>query len=223
MQTTYFEQKLFSLNKNLINDFEESFLKDKHESSKFIGERKIKSRVGSRVSFFPSKKNSGMISLESSLELAHVIEFERDLDVCKYQTQAIKIFIDDTHFIIPDFIVKKLNSYEVHEVKPNIDALSTLTLNRFKIAEKILKAHNIELKIFDTKKLVSFENLFILNSSYQKIYNIDIPTDIINNYTNSFFNKKFNNKKELTKFIQQLELPDYMVDYFIFYNRSLGL
>lgn len=223
MQTNYFEQKLFSLNKNLVDQFEKAFQKDKHRSSKFIGERKIKSKVGSRVSFFPSKKNQGTISLESNLELAHAIELERDQDVVKYQTQAIKIFIDESHFIIPDFIVKKLDSYEVHEIKPNIKALSLHNINRFKAAENILNLHNIGFKLFDEKDLIDPNNLIILKSSYQRIYNINIPIESINNYSVLILNKKYKNRHELIDCIKRHEVPDYMADYFIFYNKILGV
>ena len=40
---------------------------------------------------FPSKKNVGMIPVESNLELAYAIELERDLSVVSYRTQALKI------------------------------------------------------------------------------------------------------------------------------------
>ena len=120
MQSSYLEQKTKQLNQNLLRKFEEAFQKQTHVSSKFIGERRVKSRIGSRVSLFPSVKNQGLICLESNLELAHAIALERNEDVLQYRTQAVQIFINDRHFIIPDFIIKTLNGYEVHEIKPNL-------------------------------------------------------------------------------------------------------
>lgn len=128
MQISYTEHKTVQLNQNLLRKFEEAFKKQKHVSSKFIGERRIKSRLGSRVSLFPSVKNCGLICLESNLELAHAIGLERNEDILQYRTQAVQIFISDQHFIIPDFIVKTLNGFEVHEIKPNLKTISEKTV-----------------------------------------------------------------------------------------------
>ena len=131
MQSSYLEQKLEHLNQNLHGKFEDTFRKQTHVSSKFIGERRIKSRIGSRVSLFPSVKNKGLICLESNLELAHAISLERNDDVLEYRTQAIQIFITEKQYIIPDFIIRTLNGYEVHEIKPNLKTISERNFSRF--------------------------------------------------------------------------------------------
>jgi hypothetical protein len=59
MQSSYLEQKTNQLNQNLLIKFEEAFQKQTHVSSKFIGERRVKSRIGSRVSSFQVLKIRG--------------------------------------------------------------------------------------------------------------------------------------------------------------------
>ena len=168
MQLSYLEQKLEHLNQNLHEKFEDAFRKQTHVSSKFIGERRIKSRIGSRVSLFPSSKNEGLICLESNLELAHAISLERDEDILLYRTQAVQIFISDQHFIIPDFIVKTSNGFEVHEIKPNLKTISEKQFSRFKSAEEILNKHHIKFRTFDRNNLLSKEDYLFLNISYQR-------------------------------------------------------
>lgn len=223
MQLSYLEQKLEHLNQNLHEKFEDAFRKQTHVSSKFIGERRIKSRIGSRVSLFPSTKNEGLICLESNLELAHAISLERDENILQYRTQAVQIFISDQHFIIPDFIIKKSNGFEVHEIKPNLKTISERIFSRFKIAEEILKNHCIKFKTFDRHNLLSKQDYLFLNISYQranhKILNksdLDKAEIIINN-------AKFKRKEDLYLLMQSNNLNPMIADYFIFYKKILGV
>lgn len=223
MQSSYLEQKLEHLNQNLHGKFEDAFQKQTHVSSKFIGERRIKSRIGSRVSLFPSTKNEGLICLESNLELAHAISLERDQDILQYRTQAVQIFISDQHFIIPDFIIKKSNGFEVHEIKPNLKTISEKQFSRFKSAEEILKKHHIKFRTFDRNNLLSKEDYLFLNISYQRAnykkqnkYDLKKAETIIK-YSN------FKCKNDLYILMSSNELDPMIADYFIFYKRILGI
>ena len=168
MHISYTENKTAQLNQNLLKKFEEAFQKQTHVSSKFIGERRIKSRVGSRVSLFPSVKNCGLICLESNLELAHAISLERNEDILQYRTQAVKIYLNEQQYIIPDFIVHTRRGFEVHEIKPSLETLSEKKISRFILVQKILKKHNINFRTFDRTTLLSKEEYTFLNISYQR-------------------------------------------------------
>ncbi len=223
MQSSYLEQKLEHLNQNLQEKFEDAFRKQTHVSSKFIGERRIKSRIGSRVSLFPSIKNKGLICLESNLELAHAISLERNEDVLQYRTQALQIFITEKQYTIPDFIIRTLNGYEVHEIKPNLKTISERSFSRFKIAEEILKNHCIKFKTFDRHNLLSKQDYLFLNISYQranhKILNksdLDKAEIIINN-------AKYKRREDLYLLMQSNNLNPMIADYFIFYKKILGV
>lgn len=222
MQSSYLEQKLEHLNQNLHKKFEDAFRKQTHVSSKFIGERRIKSRIGSRASLFPSVKNKGLICLESNLELAHAISLERNEDVLEYRTQAIQIFITEKNYIIPDFIIRTLNGYEVHEIKPNLKTISERNLSRFKIAEDILKNHCIKFKTFDRNNLLSKKDYLFLNISYQRAnhkildkFDLDKAEIIINH-------AKFKSREDLYLLMQSNSLSSMIADHFIFYKKILG-
>lgn len=223
MQSNYLEQKTKLLNQNLLGKFEDAFQKQTHVSSKFIGERRVKSRIGSRVSLFPSVKNQGLICLESNLELAHAIALERNEDILQYRTQAVQIFINDRHFIIPDFIIKTLNGYEVHEIKPNLKTLSEKNITRFKLAKNILNSYSIKFKTFDRTTLLSKQEYLFLNISYQranykKINKIDLEkADTI------IRKNKFKNKIDLYNLMNFNNLDPLISDYFIFYKKILGI
>ncbi|OAL78255.1 TnsA endonuclease N-terminal domain-containing protein [Acinetobacter sp. SFA] len=223
MQSNYLEQKTKLLNQNLLGKFEDAFQKQTHVSSKFIGERRVKSRIGSRVSLFPSVKNQGLICLESNLELAHAIALERNEDILQYRTQAVQIFINDRHFIIPDFIIKTLNGYEVHEIKPNLKTLSEKNITRFKLAKNILNSYSIKFKTFDRTTLLSKQEYLFLSISYQranykKINKIDLEkADTI------IRKNKFKNKIDLYNLMNFNNLDPLISDYFIFYKKILGI
>ncbi len=223
MQSNYLEQKIKLLNQNLLGKFEDAFQKQSHVSSKFIGERRVKSRIGSRVSLFPSVKNQGLICLESNLELAHAIALERNEDILQYRTQAVQIFINDRQFIIPDFIIKTLNGYEVHEIKPNLKTLSEKNITRFKLAKNILNSYSIKFKTFDRTTLLSKQEYLFLSISYQranykKINKIDLEkADTI------IRKNKFKNKIDLYNLMNFNNLDPLISDYFIFYKKILGI
>lgn len=223
MQLSYLEQKLEHLNQNLHGKFEDAFRKQTHVSSKFIGERRIKSRIGSRVSLFPSAKNEGLICLESNLELAHAISLERDQDILQYRTQAVQIFISDQHFIIPDFIIKKSNGFEVHEIKPNLKTISEKQFSRFKSAEEILNKHHIKFRTFDRNNLISKEDYLFLNISYQRAnYKKQNKSDLKKAET-IIKHSNFKCKNDLYILMSSNDLDPMIADYFIFYKKILGI
>lgn len=223
MQSSYLEQKTKQLNQNLLIKFEEAFQKQPHVSSKLIGERRIKSRKGSRVSLFPSIKNQGLICLESNLELAHAISLERDEDILQYRTQAVQIFINNQHFIIPDFIIKTVNGFEVHEVKPNIKTISERQILRFNLAEDILINHNIKFKIYDYNNLLSKKDSIFLSISYQRANYKNINPPDLEKAKSIIKNNKFKNREDLYNLMMNNNLDPIIADYFIFYKKILGV
>ena len=223
MQSSYLEQKTNQLNQNLLIKFEEAFQKQTHVSSKFIGERRVKSRIGSRVSLFPSVKNQGLICLESNLELAHAIALERNEDVLQYRTQAVQIFINDRHFIIPDFIIKTLNGYEVHEIKPNLNTLSEKNIARFNLAESILNSYSIKFRTFDRNNLISKQDCLLLSISYQRANYKKINEIDLEKADTLIRNRNFKNKMDLYKLLNANNLDLMIADYFIFYKKTLGV
>ena len=106
-------------NSNLHEQIELAFKRGSDIAGVLHGIRKIhQGSVGKRTSLFPSKKNAGMIPIESNLELAYAIELERDLSVVSYRTQALKIQLSRSESNYPDFLVKYSDGrIEVHEVK----------------------------------------------------------------------------------------------------------
>lgn len=223
MQLSYLEQKLEYLNQNLYEKFEDAFRKQTHVSSKFIGERRIKSRIGSRVSLFPSTKNEGLICLESNLELAHAISLERDEDVLQYRTQAVQIFISDQHFIIPDFIVKTLKGFEVHEIKPNLKTISARNISRFKSAKEILSKYSINFRVFDHANLLSKKDYLFLNISYQRTNYKTLNKSDLKKAETIIKNSNFKCKNDLYILMSSNELNPTIADYFIFYKKILGM
>lgn len=223
MQSSYLEKKLEHLNQNLHGKFEDAFRKQTHVSSKFIGERRIKSRIGSRVSLFPSAKNEGLICLESNLELAHAISLERDEDILQYRTQAVQIFISDQHFIIPDFIVKTSNGFEVHEIKPNLKTISEKQFSRFKAAEEILNNHHIKFRTFDRTTLLSKQDYIFLNISYQRANHKILNKSDLQKAEIIIKNSNFKYKNDLYIFMSSNNLDPMIADYFIFYKKILGI
>lgn len=219
---SYISNKLSQLNSNLIHNIDAAFKKEAHSSSELVGIRKVKSRPGIRTFLFPSKKNSGLIALESSLELAHAINLERNSDIIEYRTQAIKLFISEQKYIIPDFLVKKLNSIEVHEVKANINMLSNERRLRFELAEQELKKYSISLKIYDAKKLPKREDSQILNMHYQRANFKSFTPEELHFGRILLKENKINNKKDLSLILEENNYSPLLADYFIFYENFLG-
>ena len=223
MQSSYLDQKLIYLNQNLFIKFEEAFKKQIHVSSKFIGERRIKSRIGSRVSLFPSAKNHGLICIESNLELAHAISLERNEDILQYRTQAVQIFISEKQYIIPDFIVRTLNGYEVHEIKPNLKILSERNISRFTIAEEILKNYDIKFRTFDRQNLLSKQDYIFLNISYQRANHKKLSHKILKKAELIIRAGDYKCRNDLYTLMAVNGLDPIFADYFIFYKKILGV
>lgn len=223
MQSNYIEQKTQLLNRNLLEKIEDAFQKQTHVSSKFIGERRIKSRRGSRVSLFPSIKNQGLICLESNLELAHAISLERDEDILQYRTQAVQIFINNQHFIIPDFIIKTANGFEIHEVKPNLKTISERHISRFNLVEEILSNYNIKFRIYDQNNLLSKQDSLFLKISYQRANYQNINKSDLEKVEKIIKDYKFKNREDLYYLMKNNNLDPIIADYFIFYKKILGV
>jgi hypothetical protein len=77
-------------NSNLHEQIELAFKRGSDIAGVLHGIRKIhQGSVGKRTSLFPSKKNAGMIPIESNLELAYAIELERSF-CCFLSDTSIK-------------------------------------------------------------------------------------------------------------------------------------
>lgn len=223
MTEIYLTQNLKDLNKDILNKIALAFQKKAHVSSKLVGERKFKSSPINRVSLLPSIKNKGLICVESNLELSHAISLERDNDVFQYRTQAVKIHLSDRHFIIPDFIVKKINTIEVHEIKANRRRLSSTQLSRFELAEKTLELFSIKFSLFDHNDLLSPDEALLLNISYQRANQQKISQKQINSIRSILLNKEFKKPNDLYIFFRKNGLTTNLADYFIFYEKILGI
>lgn len=219
---SYISDKLRQLNSNLIHDIDAAFKKETHVSSEHTGIRKVKSRPGIRIFLFPSKKNSGLVALESSLELAHAIDLERDSDVIQYRTQAIKLFISEQQYLIPDFVVKKINSIEIHEIKANLNMISNKQRIRFELAEQELKKYSILLRMYDANKLLKKENAQILNMHYQRANFKLFKPDELQLGRILLKENRINNKDDLILILEKNNLSPLMADYFIFYENYQG-
>lgn len=218
----YISNKLNQLNSNLINRIEIAFNKEPHISAELTGIRKVKPRPGIRTFLFPSKKNSGLISLESSLELAHAIELERDSDVIEYRTQVIKLFTSESQYLIPDFLIKKINSIEIHEIKANLNMLSNKQRVRFELAEQELKKYSIQLKIYDAKKLLKKEDAQILNMHYQRANFKPFTPEELDAGRILIKENEINNMNDLILILEENNLSPLLADYFIFYENFQG-
>lgn len=218
----YIPNKLRQLNSNLIHNIDAAFKKEAHSSSELVGIRKVKSRPDIRIFLFPSKKNSGLIALESSLELAHAIDLERNSDIIEYRTQAIKLFISEQNYIIPDFVVKKINHIEIHEIKADINMLSNEKRLRYELAEQELKNYSIIFRMYDAKKLLKKEDAQILNMHYQRANFKSFTPEEIQFARILLKANQIKNKNDLTLILEKNNLSPLMADYFIFYENFQG-
>lgn len=121
------------------------------------GIRKInQGSVGKRTALFPSRKNGGMIPVESRLELAYALELEKDSGVHSYRSQALKITLNESQSVFPDFLIKfNDKKISIHEVKQNKLFLKLKEQERYEYLEKILNYLDINFKIVDQSKLPS--------------------------------------------------------------------
>lgn len=109
---------------------------------------------GRRTSLFPSRKAGGAIPVESRLELAHAVTLERNPLVSSYRTQAVQLALPGGQAVFPDFLVRLCNGrYELHEVKPTTQHLSSDCLERYQVVEQLLQSVGVGFQIVDTQTL----------------------------------------------------------------------
>lgn len=140
MYTLNFTREKHSTHQSILDQIETAFQSIPNIASTLHGQRKIyQGCYGRRTSLFPSTKCGGAIPLESRLELAHAICLERDPTVRNFRTQAIRIPLSKTNCCYPDFLVQTIdNTYEIHEIKPDIANLSAQELSRFEQLSALL-------------------------------------------------------------------------------------
>ena len=185
------------------------------------GQRKIiLGTVGKRTTLFPSKKNGGIIALESRLEFAYALKLEQSHEVKAYRTQALKIAISNAQFVYPDFLIKYQDkSIEVHEVKPRILSLNQTDLERYNRLEQILKNSNINFKLIDHLVLpTEFESL-VLNFLYQNAHTNDWSEHQILSGTSSIPPRKDLLLMEVQQYLKINGLPKELANYLIFYGH----
>jgi hypothetical protein len=133
------------------------------------GDRKLyRGMRGSRIYSFPSEKAGGTLTLQGELEFAHAIYLERAAYVANYRAQSPRIPYLKTNNAFPDFVVETVHhTFEIHEIKPNLQQLSDKDKLKFCELEKLLLPLGIEFKKFDTKTLLTKKQATMLSQHYQ--------------------------------------------------------
>ena len=185
------------------------------------GQRKIiLGTVGKRPTLFPSKKNGGMIALESRLEFAYALKLEQNHGVKAYRTQALKIAISNAQFVYPDFLIKYQDgSIEVHEVKPRILSLNETDLERYNRLGQILKNSNIDFKLVDHLDLPTEHESIVLNFLYQNAHTNDWSDDQILSGARSIPPLNGLLLMEVQNYLIVNGLPKELANYLIFYGH----
>lgn len=186
----------------------------------FHGYRKvILGAVGKRTTLFPSKKNGGMIALESRLEFAYALQLERNLKVKAYRTQALKIAICKDQYLYPDFLIKYQDeTIKVREVKPHIHSLNHSNLDRYLRLGLILKKSNIDFKLIDRSELPTEYESLVLNFLYQNAHIYDWSDRQIIAGTQSIPKNNDLLLSDVKKYLILNDLPHELANYLIFYG-----
>ncbi|MHA3115767.1 hypothetical protein E0H86_01015 [Acinetobacter sp. ANC 4635] len=213
-------RKKFNISDNLQTQIKEAFDKPATISGQFLGIRNIHhGAFNKRTVIFSSIKNGGAFSLESQLELAHALNLERDSRVLKYRTQALKFMLTNDSYAIPDFLIlNNLKEYEVHEVKSNLNSLSTSQLEKLKLTKQIVNSYNIEYKIYDEIFLLNLKEVNSLLRIYKNIKNIELNTEKIN-FANSITRNYFQNFTEALDHLSKYKFSYNEVCYLVFYKH----
>lgn len=205
---------------SIAEQITEAFCKKPTTDGIIHGVRKIiVGVVGKRTTLFPSKKNAGMIALESRLEFAYALQLERDPEVKAYRTQALKIAISRSQFVYPDFLIKYKNgTTQVHEIKPQKLSLSQSDLDRYTCLEHILKNSNIDFKIIDPCELPTEYECLCLNFLYQNAHSNEWSEQQILLGTQSIPQLDNLLLMEVQQYLAISELPKELASYLIFYG-----
>jgi hypothetical protein len=176
--------------------------------------------VGKRPTLFPSKKNGGMIALESRLEFAYALQLERDPEVKAYRTQALKIAISKAQFVYPDFLIKYQDeTIEVHEVKPDSLSINQVDFVRYNLLKLILKNSNIDFRFVDRSELPTEYESLILNFLYQNAHTNDWSEHQILSGTRSIPPLNDLLLMEVQDYLTVSGLPKELANYLIFYGH----
>ena len=188
-------------------------------SNQYLGIRNVhQGTFGKRTGIFPSRKNSGAIAVESQLELGHVIELERAQSILSYRSQSIKIILDDNTFAFPDFLVLNIfNSYEIHEVKESLAALSKAQIEKFTLIKSYLERKNIIYKLYDKDQIPTHKQRQNLLWMYQTSINTRItPEEISIAQTISI--PHFIQFHKIHSFLKEYNFSPEQVNYLLFYK-----
>lgn len=176
--------------------------------------------VGKRPTLFPSKKNGGMIALESRLEFAYALQLERDPEVKAYRTQALKIAISKAQFVYPDFLIKYQDgTIKVHEVKPDSLSINQVDFVRYNLLKLILKNSNIDFRFVDRSELPTEYESLILNFLYQNAHTNDWSEHQILSGTRSIPPLNDLLLMEVQDYLTVSGLPKELANYLIFYGH----
>lgn len=176
--------------------------------------------VGKRPTLFPSKKNGGMIALESRLEFAYALQLERDPEVKAYRTQALKIAISKDQFVYPDFLIKYQDeTIKVHEVKPDSLSINQVDFVRYNLLKLILKNSNIDFRFVDRSELPTEYESLILNFLYQNAHTNDWSEHQILSGTRSIPPLNDLLLMEVQDYLTVSGLPKELANYLIFYGH----
>jgi len=215
--------KRSNLTQFIWEQIEKAFQATPNLASTLHGQRKIyQGCFGRRTALFPSTKSGGAIPLESRLELAQALCLEQNIQVKSFRTQAIKVPLSGNSFSYPDFLVQNIDgSFEIHEVKPSIKALTQEELQKFKQVAEILNQMGILFKLIDQSSLPSKEQLQKLLYLYQRGHKrIWSPLEI-DLAIGALQRLPLQNIEAAYESLQKLGLPCELGDYLLFHKKII--
>lgn len=125
-------------------------------------------KKGMRIYKFNSIKAGGELTLNGELEYAHAIYLERSKHIRNYRAQSPRIPYLSKNIAYPDFSVETIHgSYEIHEIKPDLNYLSERDQLKFTELAELLPLYDIAFKVFDVRDLFTKQQAEILTKHYQ--------------------------------------------------------
>jgi hypothetical protein len=206
---------------HLLHQIQAAFKLAPNLAGAIHGARRVREgQRGKSTTVFPSRKVGGTATLESRLELAYALALEQNPDVIQYRTNAIKIQLDEKHYVVPDFTIKNSHGfYEVHEVKASILNLSEREQLRYERVEKILASNQIFFRIIDQPQLTNREQTDRLLHLYSRGHRYDWSPLQIFTATKFLEAKKFNTLSEIHFALANEGIDESLGDFLVFHKK----
>lgn len=210
-----------NLTQFIWEQIEKAFQAEPNLALTLHGQRRIyQGCFGRRTSLFPSTKSGGAIPLESFLELANAISLEQSSQVKSFRTQALKIPLSGNNFCYPDFLVQNIDgSFEIHEVKPSIKALTLEELQKFEQVAEIFNQMGITFKLIDQFSLPNKKQLQKLLYLYQRGHKRIWTSLEIDLAIKALQRLPLQNIEAAYESLQKLGLPCELGDYLLFHKK----